>query len=88
MHWLYLESIDVVRHLQLIQLLLDVGNHLLLELGTAQQVKGHTCQQHVDSMLNGYGDWLPRALAVPGVCMCNHSSVLICVREGNHDDCM
>ena len=49
----YLQSVDVVGHLQLIQLLLYVCNDLQLELGAAQQVKGHTCQQHVDGMLNG-----------------------------------
>ncbi len=49
----HLQSIDVIRHLQLIQLLLYVCNDLQLELGAAQQIKGHTCQQHVDGMLNG-----------------------------------
>ena len=48
----HLQSVDVVRHLQLVQLLLYVCNDLQLELGAAQQVKGHTGQQHVDGMLN------------------------------------
>ena len=51
--WLYLQRIDVVRHLQLVQLLLYVCNDLQLELGAAQQVKGHSGQQHVDGVLNG-----------------------------------
>ena len=49
----HLQSVDVVGHLQLVQLLLYVCNDLQLELGAAQQVKGHTGQQHVDGMLNG-----------------------------------
>jgi len=49
----HLQSVDVVRHLQLVQLLLYVCNDLQLELGAAQQVKGHTGQQHVDGMLDG-----------------------------------
>jgi len=49
----HLQGIDVVGHLQLVQLLLYVCNDLQLELGAAQQVKGHTGQQHVDGMLNG-----------------------------------
>ena len=59
----YLKGIDVVRNLELIQLPLNVRNHLLLELGAAQQVECHTSQQHVDGMLNGYRERLSCSLA-------------------------
>ena len=38
-----LQGIDVVRLLQLVQLLLNVGNHLRLEARAAQQVKSNPC---------------------------------------------
>lgn len=48
----YLQCIDIVRDLQIIQLLLHIGHDICLEAGAAQQIKGHSRQKHIDGMLN------------------------------------
>jgi len=65
---IHLQSVDVVWHLQLIKLLLDVGYDLQLEFGAAQKIKGNTRQQHVDGMLNGNGVRPSRIIAMKAAC--------------------